>query len=91
MRVGLVGCGLIGQRRAKILASRPEGQALIVAADTTPGRADAVAELTGFDVTDNWRDIVARKDLDAVIVSTSHQWLAPVTIAALQAGKHVLC
>lgn len=38
---------------------------------------------------DDYRDLIANKDIDAVMVSTTDHWHAPATIAAVLAGKHV--
>lgn len=64
---------------------------MLIAADIERDRAEEVARTTGCLVTTNWQDVVAREDIDAVIVSTTNDWLAPITIAALGHGKHVLC
>jgi predicted dehydrogenase len=40
--------------------------------------------------TTGWQEVVARDDVDIVVVSTTNNWLAPISIAALQNGKHVL-
>lgn len=39
----------------------------------------------------DWREIVARKDIDAVMVSTPDHWHVPISLAAVRAGKHVSC
>ena len=86
-RVALVGCGLIGRKRALAL-----GPARLVAcADLDRGRADALAATVhGAAASDDWRATVARPDVDLVVVSTVNNALAPVTLAAIAAGKHVL-
>ena len=39
----------------------------------------------------NWKDVIKREDIDIVIVSTPPHVHAEISIAAMQAGKHVLC
>ncbi|MBI2431827.1 MAG: Gfo/Idh/MocA family oxidoreductase [Candidatus Hydrogenedentes bacterium] len=39
----------------------------------------------------DWREIVAREDIDAVMVSTPDHWHVPISLAAVRAGKHVSC
>lgn len=83
-RVAIIGCGLIGQKRAKAL-----GRAQLVAcADTVLPRAEALAN-GAFSSTD-WKEIVQRDDVDAVIVATTNNLLAEISAAALRNGKHVL-
>lgn len=90
MRVGLIGCGLIGRRRATVVRLSA-GDQLIIVADVDRSRAEKVARENGCLMTTDWREVVSREDVDAVIVSTTNDWLAPISIAALRNGKHVLC
>ena len=88
MRIAIVGCGLIGRKRARSLGAQHQ---LVIAADTVGARAEALArEMPGAAATTDWREAVKRTDVDAVMVATTNDWLAPVTLAAIQAGKHVL-
>jgi predicted dehydrogenase len=89
LRVGLVGCGAVGRRRAGIVAA-DEGARLVVASDLDSGRAAALAGDFGAEAADDWRAVVERADIDAVIVSASNDTHAPVGLAALAAGKHLL-
>src|SRR5215203_4909862 len=84
--VAIVGCGLIGRRRA---AALPEGR-LVACADLALDRAEALARSSGAEVSARWHDAVTRADVDVVIVATTNDALATVTQAALDAGKHVL-
>jgi len=85
--VAIVGCGLIGQKRARALA----GGRLVACADLKPERADALARaFPGATAVDDWRSAVDRRDVDIVVVATTNDALAPVTRHALSAGKHVL-
>ena len=90
MRVGLVGCGLIGRRRADVVRRSP-GDELVVVADLDQDRARSLARETGCLATTDWQEVVTRDDVDVVVVSTTNNWLASIAIAALQHGKHVLC
>lgn len=85
--VAIVGCGLIGQKRAKAL-----GPARLVAcADVVLDRAQALAQtVPGAVATADWRTVLDRSDVDIVIVSATNNVLAQVMLAAVQAGKHVL-
>jgi predicted dehydrogenase len=87
MNVGIVGCGLVGRKRANAL-----GPARLVAcADVRRERAEALAMTApGAIATDDWQAMVRRADVDVVIVATTNDALAPVTLSALEARKHVL-
>lgn len=88
--VGVVGCGLVGSRRAAVVADHPDSR-LVAVADLEHGRAKAAAGLSGAAVSSEWEEVVERRDVEVVVVATTHEWLAPVAGAALRAGKHVLC
>jgi predicted dehydrogenase len=88
VRVGIVGCGLIGGKRAKSIAAL--GHTVACVADTVRDRAAALAKgYPGCAVCEDWRELV-KGDIDAVVVSTINDSLAPITLAAVQVGKHVL-
>jgi predicted dehydrogenase len=89
LRVAIIGCGVVGRRRADVIQSTGTGEVRIVA-DLDVARATAAAEALGCDATTSWLDAVCRDDLDVVIVATTHNWLAPITVEALRHGKHVL-
>jgi predicted dehydrogenase len=88
MKIGIIGCGLIGQRRAKSAAS--QGHTVSIVADIDLARAKACA-LTheGAVASGRWDDVVST-DVDAVVVATTHDMLAPITLAATEAGRHVV-
>jgi predicted dehydrogenase len=87
VRIAIVGCGLIGRKRAHTLVGQHQ---LMVAADAVLDRAQSVAAPSGALATTEWRDAINRPDIDAVIVATTNQCLAPISLAAIEAGKHVL-
>ncbi|HEY1793757.1 MAG TPA: Gfo/Idh/MocA family oxidoreductase [Opitutaceae bacterium] len=88
--LAIIGCGLIGKKRAAALAAVP-GARLVVACDVDLGRAKAVSALAkGCAAIADFREAVVMEDVDAVIVATLNSSLAPIALAAVQAGKHVL-
>lgn len=88
--VGVVGCGLIGARRASVAAAT-HGSRVVAVTDFERSRAEEVAAATGATAVVGWEAVVEDPSVDIVVVATTHDWLAPVSVGALQAGKHVLC
>jgi predicted dehydrogenase len=86
LRIALVGCGFIGQKRAAVL---PEGT-LTICCDVNESRASALAKPAGARVESDWRKAVTDDGVDAVFVATTHDLLATITTAAAAAGKHVI-
>lgn len=87
MNVGIVGCGLIGLKRARALAHAQ----LAAVTDAIAERAQSLAgQFSGVEVSSNWQALVQRPDVDIVIIATTNNWLAPITLEAVKAGKHVL-
>jgi predicted dehydrogenase len=88
--VGIVGAGLIGAKRADAIA-RTKNSKLIAVADTNYERAHALASTHRAETAETWQKLVARLDIDVVIVAVPNAFAAKIVIAALQAKKHVLC
>lgn len=87
LRAAIIGCGLIGQKRARSL---PGGR-LVACADMVPERAAALAAtVEGCVPYGNWRQLLERTTCDVVIVATLHNSLAEITAASIAAGCHVL-
>lgn len=88
MRAAIVGCGMIGQKRAR--AMPPECQ-VVVCCDVDEGRAAALSrECPGSEARSDWREAVTRPDIGIVVVATTHNMLAPIAGCAAEHGKHVL-
>jgi predicted dehydrogenase len=81
-RVAIIGCGVLGKKRAKALRDAK----LVAAADIDIERARSLCQ----DASARWQDVVARNDVDIVIVATVNSALAEVAAAVLDSGKHVL-
>jgi len=89
LRTAVIGCGLIGTRRAEQAAASDESE-LVLCIDRNEASARGVAERFGGEYGGDWRTAVDRTDVDAVVVSTPNAYLAEIAIAALESGKHVL-
>lgn len=88
MRIGIVGCGLIGQKRAKALGP---AHSVVAVADVDSGRAGRLAaSYPGCTAYTDWRQVVEHSQVELVIVSTTNDMLTPVSLAAVQLGKPVL-
>jgi predicted dehydrogenase len=86
----IIGCGLIGRKRAAALANVP-GVAVGIACDLDGARAsDLAGNIPGCRALTDFREAIADSGINAVIVSTLNASLAPVALAAAKAGKHVL-
>ncbi|HLL24112.1 MAG TPA: Gfo/Idh/MocA family oxidoreductase [Kofleriaceae bacterium] len=86
MKVGIIGCGLIGKKRADALAG---GAWLVACADPDVGRAQGLAARFKARAAADWREVIT-DDVELVIIATPHDKLAEITLAAVRAGKHVL-
>jgi predicted dehydrogenase len=87
MNIGIIGCGLIGNKRSKALA----GANLVATADLDLGRAETLAsDFPGAEAFDDWQKLVTNDAVDIVVVATTNNVLAEITLAAIEAGKHVL-
>ena len=59
------------------------------ASSTTSTRSSPVAPYDGVTMYDDYRELLANRDIDAVLISTPDHWHAPLAIAAVEAGKDV--
>ncbi len=90
LRIAIIGAGRIGRRRAEVITAAGDARVVVVA-DADAERASALAADCGCRAANHWEGAATAADADAVIVATTHNWLAPVSRTALEAGKHVLC
>lgn len=90
--VAVIGMGIMGNNNAATAIQVP-GVQVVAACDLYTGRLKRAKEVYGKDlfVTNDYRKILERKDIDAVIIATCDQWHARITKDALKAGKHVYC
>ena len=89
VRVGLIGCGKVGQIHAAALASLPEAS-FVAACDTSADRAQAFAAKYGAKPFTDVGVMLREAKVEAVVIGTPHPLHAAATIQAAEAGVHVL-
>jgi len=92
INVAVIGMGIMGFSNAETTVAMP-GAKLVAVCDLYSGRLDRAKEVYGKDLftTKNYKEILDRKDIDAVIVATSDHWHDRISIEAMNKGKHVYC
>ncbi|SFS55655.1 Gfo/Idh/MocA family oxidoreductase [Paenibacillus sp. BC26] len=91
IRIGIIGAGLIGKEHLERYA-KIEGAEVVALCDINETQLRKMADQFGVPNTyTDFRALIARDDLDAVDVCLHNNLHAPITIAALEAGKHVYC
>jgi predicted dehydrogenase len=88
--VAIIGAGLIGRKRAAALNKFKDCR-LIITVDINRSKAESLAQDFGGEIETDWGKAITRDDIDVVVVSTVNKFLAPISMAALKNGKHVLC
>ena len=84
MKVGIIGCGLIGKKRAEALGE----DRLVAVCDQNDKAAKTLADRFRAEACSTVEDLLAR--VDCVVVATTNDALAPLTLQAIQAKKHVV-
>lgn len=88
MNFAIIGCGLIGMKRVRALRERHR---IVVAADLDLSRAEKLAaEAPGCMATTDSMNAAQHPEVEAVVIATINRDLAPLTLCAARAGKHVL-
>ena len=93
INLGIIGCGGIMGHHVKGLVGRRENVSLAWFCDVDPRQMDKMsANVTGFQSappkrTSRYEDVVADKNVDAVIIATPHHWHAPIALHAMSEGK----
>ncbi len=92
VNVAVIGMGIMGFNNANTTVQVP-GVKVVGVCDLYSGRLERAKEVFGKDlfVTKNYKEILDRKDVDAVIIATSDHWHDRISIDAMNKGKHVYC
>jgi predicted dehydrogenase len=88
--IGIIGCGRMGTRRAKIV-KESEDQELVVVYDLDVNRSQELADSMNCRVVKTWQEVAQNEEIDIVIVSVPNKFMMPIVVSALDYGKHVLC
>ena len=91
MRLGLIGVGYWGPNYARVVSELPTAE-LVAACDISAEASELIrVRYPSVRTTQDPSDLIDADDLDGVIVSTPTSTHYPLTLALLEAGKHVLC
>jgi len=94
LKVGIIGCGAIaGSKYFSALSAIPEAD-VVAFCDIIPERAKELSEKFGAKnpgIYEDYRELLKDDSIDVVHVCTPNISHAPITVAALKAGKHVMC
>lgn len=91
IKVAVIGCGSIAKHRHLPEYAANEHVELVAVCDIVKSRADEIASLYGATSYERAEELLQNENIDAVSVCTPNYLHAPISIAALKAGKHVLC
>ncbi len=92
LKIALIGAGGMGVEDTNS-ALQHKNVELVAVCDLYKGRLDSAKQRWGnhLFVTQDYHELLKRKDIDAVIIATSDHWHKQISIDALNAGKHVYC
>jgi len=92
INVALIGAGGMGTEDARTARMIP-GVKIVAACDLFDGRLTDAKKIFGADIftTRDYKELLLRKDIDAVIVGTPDHWHKDISVDAMNAGKHVYC
>ncbi|MBO3724841.1 Gfo/Idh/MocA family oxidoreductase [Actinomyces bowdenii] len=91
IRIGLIGAGGMGRAHVERIENELAGGRIAAVADLNLDGAKEVAEPLGAKAYGSGAELIADPDVDAVLIATFGKVHAPDVIAAIEAGKHVLC
>jgi UDP-N-acetylglucosamine 3-dehydrogenase len=91
VKIGVIGCGSIAQHRHLPEYKMNEQVELVAVCDINTERANSVAQQYGVKAYTNYEELLASGAVEAVSVCTPNYLHAPISVAALNSGVHVLC
>jgi predicted dehydrogenase len=91
VKVGVIGCGSIAKNRHFPEYESHQETEIIAVCDIVPDRANAAAQRYGAQAYTDYIELLKNEEIEAISVCTPNYLHARITVAALEAGKHVLC
>ena len=92
VRVGIIGAGAYTVGRMLPGFQKAEGCQVTTVVNRNRSNAERVADQFGIDhVMNDWHEVIDSDNVDAVLIGTAHNLHREMVLAALEAGKHVLC
>lgn len=91
LKVGVIGCGSIARYRHLAEYQAHENVEIIAVCDVVQERALEMAEKFGAAAYTDYQELLKNDEVEAVSICTPNALHAPMSITALQSGKHVLC
>jgi len=87
MNVAIIGCGLIGKKRASSIREKDK---IVYCCDQDPIKAKALAQQYNCEYSDNWQSLLQEKQIDIMVIATYHSLLSEICFQALKNQFHVL-
>ena len=91
LKVGIIGCGSIAHHRHLPEYANNQEVEIVAVCDVVKERAEAANVKYGGKIFTDYNELLAFEEVEAVSVCTPNYLHAPISVAALEAGKHVLC
>ena len=89
MNFGIIGCGLIGVKRARSIFE--SGHKITIMCDVDSNKSRALADQFKCDcITNTYKDVIHKEDVDIIVVATSNNLLAKITLEAVKNDKNVI-
>lgn len=89
IKLAIIGCGLIGKKRAAEIAKDPTAE-LVYAVDVEEKQTKPLQDQYGCKTSSDWLPIIQSPEIDAIILSTPNYLAKNIAIAALESGKDLL-
>lgn len=93
LRIGVIGCGGMGNEHLKALVKMRESDncEIVAVCDLFDKRAAQAAQLTGARAYRDYRQVLDLKEVDYVLIAVTEHWHYRIAMDAASAGKHIYC